>query len=125
MTPSDATLDQRARSLHQASLQRLSPRVQAQLAQRRRALGDAPRRAGRFMPWAGAATAAVALAFALQLRPPSATDAPGSGTSQPVAVDDRVAMLDASATDGDPAAVLAEDPEFYLWLVDSGQTEQE
>ena len=121
----DTGLDQHARSLHEASLQHISPRVQAQLVQRRRAaLQGTPNRAGRFLPWAGMATAAVALAFALQLRPP--VRVPVSDEAAPATpVDERIAALDTVQTDSDPATLLSEDPEFYLWLAENGRTELE
>ncbi|TBR10344.1 MAG: hypothetical protein EPO46_07910 [Lysobacter sp.] len=110
MIASHASFDARARALHAGALDRLSPPVQAQLVQRRRtALAGKPsghRRA--FWPWAGMATTAVALAFALQLRP-LPVDAPAvTGSSPQFAVADTAIV--------DTGTLLSEDPEFYLWL---------
>jgi hypothetical protein len=112
MTPRDPSpdidFDARMRAVHAASLQHLSPRVEAQLAQRRRAARKATdaRAARSLWPWATAVTAACVLTLAIQLRPvesPSPTDAPAiARVAEP-----RVA---------DPTAALAEDPDFYLWL---------
>lgn len=102
-------LDRRARAVHAGALEALSPCVQAQLAQRRRALlaSDA---STRVVPlrwgWIGATAAAVCvLTVALQLRPADepAVEAPRA-----------IALAQADATD--PGGVLAEDPDFYLWL---------
>ncbi|HZX81440.1 MAG TPA: hypothetical protein VFE72_10865, partial [Lysobacter sp.] len=71
-TAGDA-FDARLRDVHARSLDHLSPRIQAQLALRRREAlqGAAPRSPRRLLPWAGMATAAIALALVVQLRPPS------------------------------------------------------
>lgn len=138
--PHDA-FDARARAVHAASLEQLSPRVQAQLAQRRRAaLQGAPQRVGRgLLPWAGVATAGLALALVVQLAPPSTVPrAPsGAGTSSRAAVErlpataPRVAALDPSdapraAADAEAIAPdLSEDPEFYLWLGDASPARTE
>lgn len=138
MNPHDTAFDARVRALHAQSLERLSPRVQAQLAQRRRAAlqGTARRPARGLLPWAGIATAGLALAFVVQLRPPGApsvartgdvpsrpaaassraTPAPGTTQAPRLALRDRAAPgsadVDAMGTD------LSEDPDFYLWLGD-------
>jgi hypothetical protein len=110
----DPTFDRHARQLHAASLDALSPRVQAQLAQRRRAAlaSDTARRAtpARW-GWAGAAATACVLVVALQLRPPA---------EAPVDVPRTIAAVEPAAAD--PGAMLAEDPEFYLWLA-SGESQ--
>ncbi|HEY4581654.1 MAG TPA: hypothetical protein VIG88_02140, partial [Lysobacter sp.] len=65
-----AAFDARLRDVHARSLDHLSARVHAQLAQRRREAlqGTAPHRRSRgLLPWAGVATAAVALALVVQL----------------------------------------------------------
>jgi hypothetical protein len=140
----DAGFDARVRAVHDASLERLSPRVQAQLAQRRRAAlqGTHARRVRGLLPWAGVATAGLALALVVQLRPPgiapraappvaSATAvAPARPPAAPVraeparavAVDTRMA----SRADADAIAPdLTQDPEFYLWLGDTRPTNAE
>ena len=105
MTPADDAFDHRARQLHAASLEALSPRVQAQLAQRRRASTASPTRGATRWGWAGAAATAGVLVVALQLRPPA---------DAPVATPRAIATVE--PTSADPSAMLAEDPEFYLWL---------
>lgn len=105
---SDDAFDHRMRQLHGASLDALSPRVQAQLAQRRRAAlaGSPPPSPRARLAWATAAASAFVLVFALQVRPPSETAAGNA----PRAV---AAVQDAPA---DTGGLLAEDPDFYLWL---------
>ena len=123
MSSHDAGFEARAREVHARSLDHLSPRVQAQLAVRRReALAGTPaRRPSRgLLPWAGMATAGLALALVLQLRPsaPIETGASVAGTSSvaavgvPADVPRTIATLDTEAVMPD----LSEDPEFYLWL---------
>ena len=112
-SPDDA-VDLYARRVHADALDALSPRVQAQLAQRRRAaLAGAPTVRPPRAPWGwlSAGATACVLVIALQLRPPAdPADAP------PRAV---TAVQEAPA---DPGAVLAEDPDFYLWLA-SGESQ--
>lgn len=100
---SDAAL----RAHHAASLERLSPRVLAQLAQRRNAAlrGEGVRRTHGFRYAAGFA-ALCALAIGLQFN-----TAPTPATSAPAA---SVGASTASA-----ATMLDEDPEFYAWLASS------
>ena len=103
----DDALLRAARHAHAASLDRLSPRVQAQLAQRRRAAMQPRRSAGR--GWAMIATASTAvLAVAIGVfvlrdgvpgdkgtQAPQVADA-GAPATQPVPADTRVA--DAATT---------------------------
>lgn len=97
--------DERARRAHAQALDALSPRVQAQLAQRRRAALSPARPATARWGWIGAAATVGALVVALQLRPPSAPpEAPPH------------AVVAAPALPADPGGVLVEDPDFYLWL---------
>lgn len=97
--------DAALRAHHQASLRRLSPRILAQLAQRRHAMlrGNGDSRAPR-LAWAAAGFAVLcALALGLQLRGPAAV--PGA------------AGMHALATAGTPhSTILDEDPDFYAWL---------
>ncbi len=106
-TPFDERFDERARTAHAGSLDALSPRVQAQLAQRRRAAlsPTATRSAARRWRWLGAAATAGALVVALQLRPPV-----------PVLDGPVHAVAATAALPADPGSVLVEDPDFYLWL---------
>ena len=114
----DAAFDRAAREAHVRSLDELSPRVQAQLALRRRGAlsGATPHRPRRLLPWAGAATAGIALTLVLQLGPPAAV-APADGMASGVtelgaASAQRLAVVETEATVAD----LSEDPDFYLWL---------
>ena len=108
-TPFDATL----RAHHAAALAHLSPRVRAQLAQRRNAAlrgasATGPRRSRLPIAVAGfAALFALALGLRLPLAP-AGTDAP---------VPPAIAAL-ATAPAGTPSTptLLDEDPEFYAWL---------
>lgn len=144
MSPHDPTdrFDARARAVHAQSLDQLSPRVQAQLAQRRRAAlqGTARGTSRGLLPWAGMATAGLALALVMQLRPPAphgtqpshgtvATPASNTTTASP-----RIASIDPSkgtpriAATADAESIapdLSEDPEFYLWLGDSAPARTE
>lgn len=108
----DASLDVRfdalARARHAASLERLSARTQARLAQGRR---PAARPVLRQRPaWAlpaALATMAV-LAIAIQLRPQPA--------SAPATTAVAAAPMATGTPSTDPAAVLDENPDLYLWL---------
>ena len=100
--------DAALRARHQASLERLSPRVAAQLAQRRNAAlrGLPVRRAHGFRYAAAGFAALCALAVGLQL---GITPAPTS----PAATAGLASATPAVAT------MLDEDPEFYAWLASS------
>lgn len=108
-----ALFDVSVRTVHAQSLAALSPRVQAQLARRRREALAPRTTAGLRRPWAWASAAATAgvLAIALQVRPP--LQAPDN--AEPVTV----ALAPAPNGAPDPAGVLAEDPDLYLWLASS------
>ena len=95
--------DARLRNAHAASLEALSPRVQAQLARRRRAALAPPRssRARTGLGWALGALAACAVAV---------------GMFRPATHEARTPTL-AIATPAAPAPDTLEDnPDFYLWL---------
>ena len=105
-TARDAAFDAAVRSAHVASLDHVSPRVRAQLVQRRRAAlaGDArgashPLRAA----WPIAAAAAIgALAIGLSVRAP----APAPATVAVTAPTDAATTYD----------TLDENPDLYVWL---------
>lgn len=83
--PDDGTFDAAARRAHAASLEGLSPRVRAQLAQRRRAATSAPAEVRAWPLLAIGGSAAVALiAGVLFLRAPvqEATDAPAPAVAE-------------------------------------------
>lgn len=108
----DAALDDRfdaiARARHVDSLERLSARTQARLAQARR---PTARPGLRLRPaWAlpTVLAAMAVLAIAVQLRPEPAT--------APAATSADTALVAAGTTSTDPAAVLDENPDLYLWL---------
>ncbi len=104
MTPFDDTL----RGHHHASLQALSPRVRAQLAQRRHAAlrGVIATRRHRFGYAAAGLAALCALAIGLQFRDlPSPVAAPTLAVATTNALPVRAA-----------STMLDEDPDFYAWL---------
>ena len=103
----EARFDATLRDHHALAVERISPRVRAQLTQRRHAAlrGTAPARPlpGLRPAAAGLAMAAV-LALGLHWLAPGQVAAPApdglaAGTSQPA-----------------PNTILDEDPEFYAWL---------
>ena len=109
MNSNDSKFDDAIRAQHDASLERLSPRVRAQLAQRRNAAlrGENVRR-GHGLRYAVAGFAALgALAIGLQLGtlPAPTTNTPATSSA---------------ATAAAPVTtMLDEDPEFYAWLASS------
>lgn len=110
----DARFDAHARAAHAGSLEALSPRVRAQLQQRRRAAFAAAGAAGATpamhrrhgWAWLGAPALALALAFA----------APWRTARDPAPV--LPAVASAVASNAAPAT-LEQDPDFYLWLASS------
>lgn len=128
-TPAETAFDAAARRAHAASLDRLSPRVQAQLAQRRRAAlkGEAPAGVRLWPMLAVGGSAALALTVGLlflrtpaddaghapapaiaEATPVAPTPAPAPATDLPAAVPapQQVAVAPA-AQDGDVVAVDA------------------
>jgi len=104
----DAAFDARLRAHHEASLERLSPRVQAQLAQRRHAAlrgSPAARRTGHLRFAAAGFAALCALAIGLQF-----------GTISPT-LPAPAAVVTTNTTG--TTTMLDEDPEFYAWLASS------
>ena len=103
----DLEFDRRARSLHEQSLQALSPRVRAQLHNRLQAAvaTPRPRHAHR---WGLATAAALALVVGFGVTW-NGIDEPATSAGQDLA---------ALATPGasEPLATLEQDPDFYLWL---------
>ena len=104
----DSMFDAALRAHHQASLERMSPRAQAQLAQRRNAAlrGDGTRRGHGFRYAAAGFAALFALAIGLRFQ-----TAPG-----PIVPAPTTGIAAASTAD---ATMLDEDPEFYAWLASS------
>ncbi len=105
------TFDSALRAQHEVSLERLSPRVQSQLALRRNAAlrGEATRnRHGHGFRYAAAGFAALcALAIGLQFGiMPAPTPSAPTGSM-------------ASTSPTSAATMLDEDPEFYAWLASS------
>ena len=103
----DARFDEALRDQHATAVERISPRVRAQLVQRRNAVlrGErtAPARGG--LRYAAAGFAALcALAIGLQF---GLTPAPVSPAAS------GLASTQTSTTD---TTMLDEDPEFYAWL---------
>lgn len=104
----DAAFDGGLRARHEASLHSLSPRVRAQLAQRRNAAlrGEGVRRGHGFRFAAASFAALCALAIGLQFGTTPTPTTPASTTSTATASTSDATMLD-------------EDPEFYAWLASS------
>ena len=104
--------DDALRRHHAVSVARLSPQVQAQLVQRRRAAGrgQAVHRGGGLRAGAAALATLCALAIGLQLRTAAVpeTVVPAQSVAS--------AATGASRTQ---ATMLDEDPEFYAWLASS------
>jgi hypothetical protein len=104
-TRHDDQFDAAIRARHDAALERLSPRVRAQLAQRRTAAlrGHSAARRGQGFRYAAGFAALCALAIGLHF---GTMPAPISGAPA------------ASAASSPPAVstMLDEDPEFYAWL---------
>jgi anti-sigma-K factor RskA len=102
----DDAFDATIRAHHAASLERVSPRVQAQLAQRRNAaLRGGTVHRGHGVRYAAAGFAALcALAIGLQFGMP-----PAPTTTAPLVGGE-------AATATSVTTMLDEDPEFYAWL---------
>lgn len=107
--------DDTIRALHADALDELSPRVRAQLQQRRRAAlrgegAQAPTSKWRFaFPLAAAATVG-ALVLGMQLRSlPPTTSAPMVAATTPAATN-------TGTDDTVIAATLEENPDLYVWL---------
>jgi hypothetical protein len=123
----DNKLDDAIRAVHAQSLEHLSPRVRAQLQQRRRAAlaGQAPqatRSPWRFAFPLAAACAVGALALGLQLRGLQ-QKAPEAPTHQVVATTEPApaapvvpAATLPGADDATATATLEENPDLYVWL---------
>ncbi|QIL21311.1 hypothetical protein [Thermomonas sp. HDW16] len=109
MNSNDNKFDDALRAHHDTSLERLSPRTRAQLAQRRNAALRGERvRHGHGLRYAAAGFAALgALAIGLQF-----------GTVQAPTTSTPVAGNVVSST-APVATMLDEDPEFYAWLASS------
>lgn len=111
----DDRFDAALRAHHATSLGALSPRTQAQLAQRRNAArrGETATRHGRGFRYTAAAFAglcALAIGMHFQGLP---TPMPGKAAA-PARI--------ASAPAGNGGTMLDEDPEFYAWLASSDAT---
>ena len=99
--------EQALREQHALAVECLSPRLRAQLAQRRNAAlrGIAPTHAGwNLRPLAAGVAMAAVLALGLHLVPP---DGNGAQVASGIAN---------TAVQPAPNTILDEDPEFYAWL---------
>lgn len=111
MNDETSRLDAAVRGHHQVSLQQLSPKVRAQLAQRRHAalLGTAPQRSHRLGYAAAGFAALCALAIGLQFRgPPTPSPARDTMLVSTKAIPVRTDSI-----------ILDQDPDFYAWLASS------
>lgn len=131
----DERFDSAMRGRHAAALDAVSPRVVAQLQQRRRmALAGAASRAGGPRRWgwplgaAVAASCAALLAVAIGLQSPSTTGpsrgAPSVAGNAPAV---NLPSIAAAGVDADndgiaDGGILDEDPDFYAWLASSDAT---
>lgn len=112
-TPMD--FDTTVRAHHRKALVQLSPRMQAQLAQRRNAAlrGERPAAHQHRLRYAAAGFAAVgALMLGLQFQTPAPQG------SAPVATIAALPLTASPATSGNTGSnlVLEQDPDFYAWL---------
>ncbi|HKN78388.1 MAG TPA: hypothetical protein VJW16_04405 [Lysobacter sp.] len=133
MSTEDPAVDQRVdeaiRAQHARSLEHLSPRVRAQLQQRRRAaLAGQAREASRGWRFAlplAAAAAVGAIVVGVQLRNPDSTTAPQVAVTMPApSVSARLAHVAAPAIvdENTDYASLDESPDLYVWLASDGAT---
>ena len=136
--PDDGTFDAAARRAHAASLEGLSPRVRAQLAQRRRAATGARAPAGVLFLRAPVRETTDAPAPSI-VEAPQASPAPtNADTAAPTVAPVEVAHVDRTPRTAAPAAgalpadwtaddyeaaqtadgiaAIDESPDFYLWL---------
>ena len=104
----DARFDRTLRQHHATAVDRLSPRVRAQLAQRRNAAlrGESVRRNNGFRYAAASFAAICALAIGLQFGVVPSPSNPATNTG----------IASASAPAASHTTMLDEDPEFYAWL---------
>lgn len=106
--PLDAAFDAHARAWHEASLQQLSARTHARLAQARRpGARPAPRhRAAWAVPTVFAAVAVLAIALQWSPAPQGVPPTPATAIWQ----------AGAEGAPSELASALDENPDFYLWL---------
>jgi anti-sigma-K factor RskA len=121
--------DEAIRAQHAHSLEHLSPRVRAQLQQRRRAaLAGQAREASRVWRFAlplAAAAAVGAIVVGVQLRNPESATAPQVAVTMPApSVSARLAHVAAPANvdENTDYAALDESPDLYVWLASDGAT---
>jgi len=121
--------DEAIRAQHAHSLEHLSPRVRAQLQQRRRAaLAGQAREAPRVWRFAlplAAAAAVGAIVVGVQLRNPESATAPQVAVTMPApSVSARLAHVAAPANvdENTDYAALDESPDLYVWLASDGAT---
>ena len=116
----DDALDAAARRAHAASLERLSPRVRAQLTLRGRDALSGAHAKPRARWWPGLAAGSVAvlaLAVGLRLQPPP--DTPPKSARPAVAATTTGSGPDEALPPADIPTdfeALDENPDFYLWL---------
>ena len=120
----DDRFDEAIRALHAQSLEHVSPRVRAQLQQRRRHAGRAQStaRGWRFALPLAAAAAVVAIVVGVNVRTPEPTSAPQLATTLPAPSVSAV-LAHATAARADARtdyASLDESPDLYVWLASDG-----
>ena len=111
--------EEAVRAAHAQSLDHVSPRVRAQLAQRRRAAlsGQARANPWRFALPLAAACAVGAVAIGLQFREPA--QAPIVATAKPATPLPSDIVL-AQSDDNAEYATLEESPDLYVWMASDG-----
>jgi hypothetical protein len=112
--------DEAIRAAHAQSLDHVSPRVRAQLAQRRRTALSGQARA---IPWRfalpiAAACAMGAVAIGLQFRVPAPAPVVATVTPKPTPTVSEIVL--AQSDDTAEYAALEESPEMYAWLASDG-----
>ena len=112
--------DEAIRAAHVQSLDHVSPRVRAQLAQRRRAAlsGQARANPWRFALPLAAACAVGAVAIGLQFREPAPAPIVATATPKPTPMPSDIVL--AQSDDNAEYATLEESPEMYAWLASDG-----
>ncbi len=112
MIDESTRFDEALRGRHRVSLEKVSPKVRAQLAQRRHAAlrGTSPHRSHRLGFAAAGFASLCALAIGVQFRnPPTPSTSP----------DTMILAGTTSAPARADSIILDQDPDFYAWLASS------
>jgi len=120
----DDRFDEAIRAIHAQSLEHVSPRVRAQLQQRRRSAvrAQSTARGWRFALPLAAAAAVVAIVVGVNVRTSEPTSTPQVATTLPAPSVSAV-LAHATAASADAStdyASLDESPDLYVWLASDG-----